>query len=260
MEKRNLLEIVNDVATSMDYELVNTIGDTPESDQIARIIRNEYSKLMDRLDWPHLKVTTELEGLGDITQPTTMRVPDRMASIMDVRYDITAVGDIRMSTRVIDFIQDTREFLDRIYTRSTVDTTTFTTPEGIPIWVYTDRAPSFYTTFDDNRLIFDAYDMTADTTLQGSKTICSGLRGPIWTVEDNFVPAMPVNMFSMFISKCKIVANEQLRQITLSTEIRDQQISLTHLGRQRRVQKDIQKPNYGRSGNTTSRRGHRNAR
>lgn len=248
MEKRTLLELINDVLTSLDYELINTIGDTPESDRVARIIRNEYSKLMSRDEWPHLNVATELTALGDVTRPNFMQVPSTVANVDHIRYDITETGDTNKIMKTITFYENPQDFLDIIYSRNTGDSnvTVYNTSEGIPIWTITDQAPSFCTTFDDDIIVFDAYNPSEDTTLQASKSLVLGLRGQAWTESDSFVPPMPVNMVAMFTSKCKVVANELMRQVTLTDEKRDYQIGMNRMHRQKRVDSKLQKPNYGR--------------
>jgi hypothetical protein len=248
MESRTLLEILNDVNVSLDYATVNTIGETPESDQVVRLIRGEYSKLMDRDDWPHLNVTTTLDGLSDVTRPNFMKVPADVAQVDSIRYNNTETGDTNNKMKSITYYEDPNDFLDKIYSRNTGDSnvSVFNTAEGVPIWVITDQAPSFCTSFDDDIIIFDAYDSAEDTTLQSSKSLVMGLRGSAWTEDDSFTPFMPVGMFSMFISKCKIIANEQLRQVSLPTETRDHQVALNRQSRKKRVNNKITKPNYGR--------------
>jgi hypothetical protein len=248
MEKRTLLEMINDVAISLDYETVNNVSETPESERVANIIRNEYAKMMASLDYPHLKVATQLEGLGDVTRPNFMKVPDLISRVYSIRYDTTESGDTNSRIGGITFYEDPEEFLDLIYSRNTGDDNVevYTTAEGVPIWTLTDTAPTFCTTFDDNILIFDAYDSAVDNTLQASKSLARGLRANAWVLANNFTPLMPVNMFPTFVSKCKVVANEQLRQVTLTTEARDAQIGLNRLSHSKRVREQKRKPNYGR--------------
>lgn len=248
MEKRTLLEMVNDVAVSLDYETVNNIGDTPESERIERIIRNEYSKLSDDMSWPHLKVMTELNGLADATRPNFMQVPTTVAQVDEIQYDTTITGDTNRSIKKITICEDPSDFLDIIYSRNTGDSnvSVYNTAEGVPIWTITDKMPEYCTTFDDDVIIFDSYYSAEDSTLQGSKSILRGLRGDTWTTSDTFVPLMPVNMFSTFVSKCKVVANEQLRQVALNSEARDNRVAMNRQRRNKRVKAAVTKPNYGR--------------
>jgi hypothetical protein len=249
MEKRTLLQIINDVAVSMDYETVNDISDTPEAERIARIARNEYSKLMSIDEWPHLKVVAPLEGLSDVTQPNFMRVPALVAQIDSIRYTSTETGDTDESIGNVEYIENFNEFLDKIYQRNTSDDAIeiFETDDGIPIWTYTDRAPTFCTSFDDDIIIFDAYNADEDSTLQSSKSLCIGLRAVAWEDDKDFIPALPINMFAMYISKVKVVANEQLRQVALTTEANDYQFHFNRLSRKKRVNQPTNtRPNYGR--------------
>lgn len=248
MEKRTLLEIINDCMVSMDGETVSDISDTPESEQVARIIRNEYSKLMSRLDWKHLKVVDQLDGLADVTQPNFMKVPATIAQIDSIRYDATETGDTNKNIVDVTFYEDPNDFLDMIYSRNTGDSNVsiFTTDDGIPIWTLTDEAPSYCTTFDDDTIIFDAYNAAEDSTLQASKSIVRGLRSSGWTENKDFTPNMPIDMFPLFVSKCKVIVNEQLRQLSLPSELRDSEILLNRQRRKSRVNNVNRKPNYGR--------------
>jgi len=248
MEKRTLLEMINDVAVSLDYETVNTISETPEAERISRIIRNEYSKFSDHFDWPHLKITTELVGLSDVTTPNFMQLPATVAIVDTIRYDITETGDTNREMQIVTFYENPNDFLDLIYSRNTGDSnvTIYTTSEGIPIWTITDEAPTYCTTFDDDVIIFDAYNSSEDSTLQASKSLIKGLRGSSWTESASFTPLMPVNMFSTFISKCKVVANEQLRQVRLVSEAIDNKAAMNRQVRNKRITNEVRKPNYGR--------------
>ena len=248
MEKRTLLEIINDCMVSLEYETVSAIGDTEESERVARLIRNEYSKLMDRDDWPHLNTAAELVALSDSTRPNFMRVPATVASVDVIKYDTTKSTDVNNKMTGITIYEDPNNFLEIIYGRNTSNdnVSVFNTSEGIPIWTLTDTPPSFCTSFDDDIIVFDAYDSAEDTTMQASKSVVLGLRGSAWVNEEDFYPPMPVNMVSMFVSKCKVVCNEVMRQVTLPTEARDHQVALNRLARKKRVNSKVTKPKFGR--------------
>ena len=248
MEKRTLLEIINDVMVSLEYDTVSAIDETEEAERVARLIRNEYSKLSDSEDWPHLKIATQLTALADVTRPNFMQVPTTVASIDVIRYNSTETGDTNNKMSNITIYEDPNDFLELVYGRNTGNSnvSVFNTSEGVPIWTLTDTAPTFCTSFDDDIIVFDAYNSAEDATLQASKSFVLGLRGAAWVNSASFIPPMPVNMFSMFVSKCKIVCNEVMRQVTLVSETRDHQVAQNRFKRQRRLNTKITKPRYGR--------------
>lgn len=92
-----------------------------------------------------------------------------------------------------------------------------------------DVMPDFFTTFDDHQLIFNSYDKSIDSTLQASKTMCSGAVYPIFTISDSFAPDLDPTQFAYFIQKAKVRAHFELRQLPhaeAANEARRQQIAL----------------------------------
>ena len=194
-----LLDVVQGALDAMNHDGVDSISDTIESTQIANEARRTYYDLMDRDDWPHLIKLTNLLGLGDTARPNFMKIPDEIVRIDDVRYEVTQTTD---SHRQFDPIvyRDPISFLDRIYTRRTDNTNVITVQnfDGADLFILNDERPYFWTTFDDEHVVFDAYDSAKDTTLQGSKSLIIAKEIPEWTHSDTFVPDMPEQMFSVF--------------------------------------------------------------
>ena len=208
VEKLTLLEIVQSVLSSMDGDSVSAISDTVESDQIVQIAHDVYNSMMAAADWAHLKTVVQLEASGDSTKPTLMSLPDDVAEVLDIRYNITQDGDVNTRwSKPLEYV-DSHEFLNRVYQRNTSNDNvgTETTSEGISILYLNDTAPTFYTSFDDNVVIFDAYDSVVDTTLQSSKTAANVIKSTSWTNSNTFVPDMPARMFSTYLEKVRLVA------------------------------------------------------
>jgi hypothetical protein len=77
-----------------------------------------------------------------------------------------------------------------------------------------DKAPEYYTSFDDRQIVFDSYDADVDSTLQKSKTICFGLKESSWTKSDAFVPALDSQQFHLLLQEAKAQAWVELKQLT----------------------------------------------
>lgn len=250
MERRTLLEIVNDVNASMDYEAVDSISDTPEAEQVARLVRGEYFKFASLFEWDHIKTTTKLEGLGDTDYPTTMKIPNTVAQVVGIRYLTTESGADNENISVITFYENPQDFLDKIYLRNTSDDTVdllYDNAEGIPLFIKTDEGPNYATTFDGIHIVFDSYDSDVDTTLQQSKSVVTGYKASAWINTNSAYPDLNVELFPLFITKCKLICNEQIRQVTLRQESRDFIRMFNRLKRKTRVQVPHRKPNYGRN-------------
>ena len=110
-----------------------------------------------------------------------------------------------------------------------------------------DTSPTYFTSFDDEYLVFDSYDIDVDSTLQTSKTQCQGKVRTSFSLVDTFIPDLPVQMFSYLLneskSTCFLVlkqsANQKAEQHSISQRRRMSQEAW-------RVKKGITYPNYGR--------------
>ena len=64
MAQRTLLRLVQDILSSLDSDEVNSISDTPESLQVANIVRTTYEDLVSLLDLPEHFSFFELTTAG----------------------------------------------------------------------------------------------------------------------------------------------------------------------------------------------------
>jgi hypothetical protein len=119
---------------------------------------------------------------------------------------------------------------------------------GINLNILTDKAPQYFTSFDDVTLVFDSLLNTVDTTLQNSQTQCWGKRSIAFTLSDTFTPDLPVQMFTYLLNEAKSaafltlkqMANQKAEQISVSQRRRMSQDAF-------KIEKGIKYPNYGRN-------------
>jgi len=249
MERRTLLEIVNDVMYSMDYDPVNDISETPESEQVANMVRGEYFKLAAELDLDTIRMVDQLTGLGDTNYPTTMKIPASVAQVTNIRYDNTETGDSNQTIDDITYYEDPNDFLDLVYSRNTGDSeidVVNDNVEGVPLFIRNDQGPTYCTSFDGEYIVFDAYNSAEESTLQQSNSIVVGVAADAWSHTNAAYPVLPVRHFSLFISQCKIVCNEQMRQVTLRSEREDRRYLRNKAKREKRLKNSHTKPNFGR--------------
>ena len=71
------------------------------------------------------------------------------------------------------------------------------------IFYRNDRGPTYYTSMDDNTIIFDSYDASVDTTLQGAKTVCWGEVTQPWQMVDAFIPNLEDKQFTLLENEAK---------------------------------------------------------
>lgn len=248
MPKLTLLEIVTDILNDLDSDEVNSINDTVEAQQIAQIVKTTYFHIVEGRDWPHLNTLFQMEASGTGARPTHMRLPENAENVSWLKYNIRNSTDTKDNYREVVY-KTPEEFLDMLDLRNSSNTniSVISDTSGVTLNIITDAPPTYFTSFDDEYLVFDSYDSVVDSTLQSSKTKCYGKRIPIFTIADAFIPDLPIQMFSYLKAEAKSVAFLALKQ---ATNAKAEQQSVT--GRRRmsqeawRVKKGISYPNYGR--------------
>lgn len=213
MRKLTLLEMTQKILNSMDSDDVNSISDTEEALQVVELIEDTFSNLMTERDWSHLKQNCNLEGLSDGTKPNFLRVPDDVAEVQKVSYNVTKTGDLDQEIRELLY-KHPDDFLACTYTRNTSDTTITIVKDlsGVDLWIINNEQPTFWTSFDNTHIVTDAFDSAEETTLIGSKSSALCVRYPTFTKSDTFIPDIPAKMFPLLLSDSKRICHLQLKQ------------------------------------------------
>ena len=248
--KRDLLDMVQEILSEMDSDEVDSIDDTVESEQVVSILKSSYYAMMSNRDWPHLRRSIQIEGIGDTTKPTHMRVQDNVKELCFIKYNKEKDGATKKDYSGVDYLQPDK-FLHKTNqedsSSAVVDTITDT--GGIEVLVRNDRSPSYYTSFDDEYIVFDSYDNAVDTTLQEAKVQSMAYVVPAWTSSDTFIPDLPDDAFTALVEEAKSRAMLRLKQQPDSKAEQEAGRQNRWLARKaRRVNGGIQYPNYGRAG------------
>lgn len=252
MATMTLLEMVQDILSEMDSDNVNSINDTIESLQVASIIKTTFYELIARRDWPHLNQLFRLDSVSDTNRPNYLKIPSGVQEVEFIQYNTRDSSDTRDKYRVIqylypdNFLHKQNQLNDSLSNVSQVTDTT-----GVVFSIYTDKEPTYWTSFDDEYIVFDSYDSGVDTTMQGSKTQCRGIKEPPWSPIDTFVPDLPPSAFSLLLEESKSVAFLTLKQVPnekAEQRSKRQQRRLTR--KAWRAKGGIRWPDYGRKGNS----------
>jgi hypothetical protein len=248
MAKEPLLSIVQSIMSDMNSDEVNSISDTIESLQVAQIVKDTYFYLAAERERPWTKTLFTLEA-ATTAFPTKMRLPDSVESIDWIKYDKAESGATSIDVQEIKYLSPD-DFLDRIYHRSEDESNIETYTDsvyGVKFLIQNDAAPSYWTTFDDEYIIFDSYDNTVDSNLQQSKSVVYAFKGPTWTMDDTFVPDVPEKMYPLFVSMSKAACFETIKQVTSGVnERRTRKLTTRMQKRQRRIDESTGTPDYGR--------------
>lgn len=214
--KYTLLELTQDVLSSMDSDEINSITDTVESMQVVKIIKTVYDDILSRSDLVYNKLLFTLDASGDNNKPILMTKPTTIDRIHSVEYNKVIDGDTDPVWCTIQYlpVNDFMHYTSQLLPSETNVETCTHTSNGFAFTLHyrNDIGPSYFTSFDDNTLVFDAYDSEVDTTLQSVKTRCYGTRVTTFTEADSFTPELQPQHFALLLSEAKALAWTELKQ------------------------------------------------
>lgn len=253
MAKYTLLEIVQQIASSTGSDDIVSINDSTESLQLANIVRRSYFDLIKRTKIPEHYSLVQLTETSSVT-PTLMTVSIDISKLEWIKYNrITDVSD-ENRMELIDFLP-LEEFLNRMSNLDATasNVTSFSqTFEGYThsFYVQNDKQPSCYTSFNDNTLVFDSYDVNIESFLQSSNTMCYAKLTIPFTMSDVFVPDLDEEQFALLLNEATSLAWAELKQTAHPIAERNSKRGWTHMQKTKNLVptlSDFDKlPNFGR--------------
>lgn len=250
---KTVLQMVQQILNDMDSEPVNGLSDSVEAEQVLSILAETFDDIVYTEDLPEHRELLKLTALSDAARPTEFLYADNVVRVHRVWYDVqdnNPATDAAREYREVRYC-DPLEFIDRMDARNSLGVdfdTVLEESSGTTLRVYNDRHPSFYTSFDNKRIVMDSYDSAFDATLQESKVRAYGSVVPVFdkTDPDHVVdldPAHTQYLLREATGRCfdllKGGTTQKLEQSTRKVRYYLQN------DRYRTVQPNI-KPNYGR--------------
>ena len=251
MAKTTLLDVVQDILSDADADDVNSITDTVESDQCARVVRDVYYQIVDTHDLQHTKTLKQLTATDAVT-PNVMLRPEGFHTLEWLRYDKRDDAGDPQNYELCTYM-DPNTFINYVSSRSTdlsnVDAITLSTGAIIPI--RNDEAPTYYTVMDEgsDELVFDSYDSAVDTNLQASKSLCYGTQKPILALADNTEFVLPEHMVVLIKREARAMFFDLYKDGITSEIDRTRRRAEVRAQRQRNIIKNTDNnnfPDYGR--------------
>lgn len=217
MKKMTLLEMVQNIASALEIDEVNSITDTVESLQIAEVIKETFYEQFNNIILPEHKRLFQLDNVSDLSRPNYLALPEDVSKLLWVKY-----YDYSSETYGAELTYlDPEDFFDRMLTYYySVDSwlTLVEDGSGIQYYVPNNGPPSYYTILDDKYVVVDSFDSDNEATVQGSKTIAYGIKDFEFLMEDDFIPPLDGNLFPLLLAESKSVCFINLKQISSSKE------------------------------------------
>lgn len=203
MAKYTLLEIVQKVLSDMDSEEVNSISDSAEALQVASLIEDVYFGMVNTRYIPEHYELLRITPLANTDKPTHFRLDEDVRRIDNLWYE-TQTGGYRTLTYC-----DPLSFLSR--TDNISGDYDVVEENSTRIRIRNNEDPSYYTIFDDEFVICNSYNSEVEDTLQLSKVRAYGVKTPVFTVSDTFIPDLDVTHFNYLIEESKARAMSTLK-------------------------------------------------
>lgn len=85
-------------------------------------------------------------------------------------------------------------------------------PGKFTFYYFNDKQPQYCCILSNYYVIFDSYDSTQDSTLQGNKSLCFGQVVPTFQMVDTFIPDLDAQQFPLLLNEAKSLAYYELKQ------------------------------------------------
>ena len=195
--KSTLLQVVQSILSDMDSEDVNTISDTVEAQQVASVVEDTYFNIIAARDIPEHNKLIPLVSLANNAKPTHFTYPARTKQLMRVDYNIGTASspDYREIVYVEPLV-----FIDRMDETAKKVTTV---DQSVELFVGNDKDPSYYTSFNDNHIIMDAYDASVEANLASNKTRAFCAIYPTFSQTDSFAIDLDQTLMPLLLAEAK---------------------------------------------------------
>ncbi len=212
-----------------------------------------YENIVVEHDIQAVKRLFKLDGLADSDKPTHMEIPEEYHSVEWIKYDVRQATGDPAQFRDVTYMYP-REFVDLVNARNPDESNVFvaTDPTGVTLNVLTDKAPTYYTLFDDRHVVFDSYNSVVESSLHQNKTQAYGQMSSQLVIDDDTEIYLPAELMPMYKSEVRQMyldvhgggaPSSVVRQASKS-RVRSQR--LRHTMRNSREQFKHTGPDYGR--------------
>lgn len=213
MPKYTMLEMVQRVGRSINADEISTLHETIEADDIQTILMDMLDDVLIRQDWEFLKDRpVQLAAGADVI---SLAIPATVSKIQKVKYEtLSQVGGIP-TYRTLAYLP-AEQFIDKLQRNNPAEAGVDTvTVSGVPLYPNNNRAPRFWTSFDELNVYFDSYEATVDASgIDATKsaaivTVYADLTG---FDDPNWVAPIPEKMFTLWYQEAVAEASVKLRQ------------------------------------------------
>lgn len=246
-----LLEMVQDILNDMSSDEVNSIDDTVEATQVAQIIKTTFFDVFANETLPEAETLVNLTGLSSTAKANQMTIGSDIDYIKWIKINTSDTDGVTYYKDLVYLKPE--EYLKTVLQYGTLtDNVSFSTVGGASLPYLTNKDTDYWTTFNDNLIVFDSVNSDVYQTLSASRVLAWGKNTLSFTLSDSFVPSIDENQFPRFLSEAKSAcfnallerANQKEEQRSRRQAIKLQRTKWKTLPQQ---PNQISGPNYGRN-------------
>ncbi len=245
--KLTLLDMIQNILSDMDSDSVNNIGDTPESLQVASIIKDTYYHIINNRIFPTEMEVTTLNFSGSTVNPTKFTLPESIQQVKWIKYNNKVEGSNKLKYTDITYLEPS-EFLSYVLDRDSTNSNTLIVEDGdITLLIKNNINPTYWTSFDDEHIFFDSFNVAIGATMTQSNLMCYVEKEPSWQTIDTFIPDLPSKAFSYLLSEAKSACFIKIKQVASQKDEQVSRLQRNYLyGEKYRTGGGVVYPNYGR--------------
>lgn len=248
MTKKTILKLVQRLGEAIGADEIDSLGETIEATEIANILSDAYEEIISRRSWEFLtgRVRQLDVRAGGSTQLNTLTIPADVTRVVCVKYRSDSSVE---SYKVLTYLTACG-FVEKVQARNPADDniTTIVNEDGVNLFILTDKAPQYYTSFDEELITFDGYDSTRGTgNLIADSVIIADVMPIVDFTDASAVLPIPERMEQLIYNEAISICSIRLRQTVdpkAESTARRQRIALREL--EPRTNKDTEEKNYGR--------------
>lgn len=207
-----LLEIVQDVLSELNSDSVNTVADTEEAVQVAKIARSVYDSMLAEYKFPTNEKLVKLDA-SVLGKPNYLRLPAGVKDLIWLKYDCSIDNIGKPEYNDVKYVTP-YEFINRVFNENADSpTVVYVTENGTQLPIRSDSHPSYYTSFDDEYIVFNSFNIAVDTEVQASKSVAYAESKVYFNITSNsYKPPIPEHLFPLFLNEVKSNAYVSLKQ------------------------------------------------
>lgn len=209
MAKKTILQFVQEIGAAISSDEIDELDESVEATDIATIFRQTFKEIIDRKSWKFLKDRVRVLDARTSALKCNLSIPDDVTRIQCLKYK-----DTNGKPRELEWMEPC-DFVTMLMERNpsldTVDTVT--NSDGVDLYIINDKAPRYYTSFDEVEVTFDAYESTKSDGVQASDSVIIATVVPVvdWSDPTATLP-VPERMETLILNEAIASANYRLRQ------------------------------------------------